>query len=144
MAFGRTTYAAVALILPLIFFSRRYLRRTILLLLPLAQVVIYLATTAKSNAGYVAFGKARDDVREHGTAEVPRHLRNAPTKLMKELGYGTGYQYDHDAEGGIALDQTGFPDAMGERIYYEPVDRGLEIRLKEKLDRLRAARRKPS
>ena len=112
--------------------------------LALAQVVIYLATTAKSNAGYVAFGKARDDVREHGTAEVPLHLRNAPTKLMKELGYGTGYQYDHDAEGGIALDQTGFPDAMGERIYYEPVDRGLEIRLKEKLDRLRAARRKPS
>lgn len=68
------------------------------------------------------------------------HLRNAPTKLMKDLGYGNGYQYDHDANGGVALAQTGFPDAMGERVYYEPVDRGLEIRLKEKLDRLRAAR----
>ena len=81
-------------------------------------------------------------MREHGTAEVPRHLRNAPTKLMKELGYGTGYQYDHDAEGGIALDQTGFPDAMGERTYYRPVNRGLEIKLGEKLARLREAREK--
>lgn len=70
------------------------------------------------------------------------HLRNAPTKLMKGLGYGQGYQYDHDVEGGIALDQTGFPDAMGERIYYRPVARGLEIKLKEKLDRLREAREK--
>jgi putative ATPase len=59
---------------------------------------------------------------------------------MKELGYGKTYQYDHDAEGGIALDQTGFPDAMGERVYYQPVARGLEIKLKEKLDRLRAER----
>ena len=57
-------------------------------------------------------------MREHGTQDVPLHLRNAPTKLMKQLGYGKGYQYDHDAEGGIALDQTGFPDAMGERVYY--------------------------
>ena len=61
---------------------------------------------------------------------------------MKQLGYGKGYQYDHDAEGGIALDQTGFPDAMGERVYYEPTDRGLEGQLKEKLDALRAARSK--
>ena len=73
---------------------------------------------------------------------MPLHLRNAPTKLMKSLGYGKDYQYDHDAEGGIALDQTGFPDAMGERVYYAPVERGLEIRLKEKLDRLRASRAK--
>jgi putative ATPase len=108
--------------------------------LALAQVVIYLASTAKSNAAYVAFGAAKADVREHGTADVPLHLRNAPTKLMKSLGYGGGYQYDHDAPEGIALDQTGFPDAMGERVYYEPVERGLEIKLKEKLDRLRAAR----
>jgi putative ATPase len=78
--------------------------------------------------------------RARGTEEVPLHLRNAPTKLMKELGYGAEYQYDHDAEGGIALDQTGFPDAMGERVYYNPVPRGLEIKLKEKLDRLRAER----
>jgi putative ATPase len=59
---------------------------------------------------------------------------------MKRLGYGQGYQYDHDVAGGVALDQTGFPEAMGERIYYEPVDAGLEQRLKEKLDRLRDAR----
>jgi len=109
--------------------------------LALAQVAIYLASTAKSNAGYKAFGMAKQDVREHGTQDVPLHLRNAPTKLMKQLGYGGGYQYDHDAEGGIALDQTAFPDAMGERVYYEPVERGLEIKLKEKLDRLREQRR---
>nr|WP_225590979.1 replication-associated recombination protein A [Pseudoxanthomonas sp. PXM03] len=109
--------------------------------LALAQLVIYLASTAKSNAGYMAFNAAKRDVREYGTQDVPLHLRNAPTKLMKELGYGTGYQYDHDAAGGIALDQTAFPDAMGEQVYYAPVERGLEIKLKEKLDRLREARR---
>ncbi|MCL1633651.1 replication-associated recombination protein A [Luteimonas sp. SX5] len=108
--------------------------------LALAQVVIYLASTAKSNAAYMAFGAAKRDVEEYGTQEVPMHIRNAPTKLMKQLGYGKGYQYDHDREGGIAVDQTGFPDAMGERVYYEPVERGMEIKLKEKLDALRAAR----
>ena len=108
--------------------------------LALAQLVIYLASTAKSNAAYMAFDAARRDVREHGTQEVPMHLRNAPTRLMKELGYAKGYQYDHDAAGGVALGQTGFPDAMGEQLYYQPVERGLEIKLKEKLDRLRAAR----
>ena len=112
--------------------------------LALAQLVIYLASTAKSNAGYLAFGAARRDVQEFGTQAVPMHLRNAPTKLMKQLGYGSGYQYDHDAEGGIALEQTGFPDAMGERVYYQPVERGMEIKLKEKLDRLRAARKAAS
>jgi putative ATPase len=110
--------------------------------LALAQVAIYLSTCPKSNAAYLAFGQARQDVREHGTMDVPLHLRNAPTKLMKQLGYGRDYQYDHEAEGGIALGQTGFPDAMGERVYYHPVERGLEIRLKEKLDELRAARAK--
>src|SRR3546814_18236315 len=89
---------------------------------------------------YAAFGAAKRDVREHGTQEVPLHLRNAPTKLMKQLGYSKGYQYDHDAEGGVALGQTGFPDALGERVYYEPVERGLESKLKEKLDRLRRQR----
>jgi putative ATPase len=108
--------------------------------LALAQVAIYLATTAKSNAAYSAWNQARNDVRELGTLDVPLHIRNAPTKLMKQLGYGKGYQYDHDAEGGIALDQTGFPDAMGERVYYAPTERGLEARFKEKLDGLRAAR----
>jgi putative ATPase len=108
--------------------------------LALAQLTLYLASTAKSNAAYAAFNAAKADVVAHGTQPVPMHIRNAPTRLMKQLGYGKGYQYDHDAEGGIALDQTGFPDAMGERIYYEPVERGLEIKLKQKLDTLRAAR----
>lgn len=108
--------------------------------LALAQLVLYLASTAKSNAAYRAFGAARDDVRADGTRDVPMHLRNAPTRLMKELGHSKGYQYDHDVEGGIAIGQTGFPDAMGERVYYEPVDRGLEIKLREKLQRIRAAR----
>jgi putative ATPase len=108
--------------------------------LALAQLVLYIASTAKSNAAYMAFNAAKADVRAHGTLEVPLHIRNAPTKLMKQLGYGKGYQYDHDVEGGIALDQTGFPDALGERVYYEPAGRGLEAKLKEKLDALRAAR----
>ncbi|MEO7916629.1 MAG: replication-associated recombination protein A, partial [Dokdonella sp.] len=108
--------------------------------LALAQLVLYLASTAKSNAAHVAFNAAKADVRAHGTLDVPMHIRNAPTKLMKELGYGEGYQYDHDAEGGVALEQTGFPDAMGERAYYHPVARGLEIKLKDKLDALRTAR----
>jgi len=108
--------------------------------LALAQLVLYLASTAKSNAAYVAYNEARADVRAHGTLEVPMHIRNAPTTLMKSLGYGQGYQYDHDAEGGIALDQSGFPDALGERTYYRPVDRGLEAKLKEKLDGIRTAR----
>ncbi len=108
--------------------------------LAFAQLVIYLASTAKSNAAYVAFKAAKRDVAEYGTQEVPLHLRNAPTKLMKEIGYGKNYRYDHDAEGGVALAQTGFPDAMGERVYYQPVERGMELKLKEKLDRLRADR----
>ena len=108
--------------------------------LALAQVAIYLASTAKSNASYVALKAARADIAAHGTQPVPMHLRNAPTRLMQSLGHGIGYQYDHDVDGGIALGQTAFPEAMGERVYYQPVARGLEIRLKEKLDALREAR----
>ncbi len=108
--------------------------------LALAQLVIYLASTAKSNAAYKAFGAAKRDVAEYGTQAVPLHLRNAPTKLMKDIGYGKDYRYDHDADGGVALEQTGFPDAMGERVYYHPVERGMELKLKDKLDRLRADR----
>ena len=106
----------------------------------LSNLVVYLASTAKSNASYMALKAARKDVAELGTQPVPMHLRNAPTRLMKTLGYSQGYQYDHDVEGGIALDQTAFPDEMGERVYYHPVERGLEIKLKDKLDRLRVAR----
>ncbi len=108
--------------------------------LAFAQLVIYLASTAKSNAAYTAFKAAKRDVAEYGTQAVPLHLRNAPTKLMKSIGYGKDYRYDHDAEGGVALEQTGFPDAMGEQVYYQPVERGMELKLKEKLDRLRADR----
>jgi putative ATPase len=110
--------------------------------LALAQVVIYLASTAKSNAAYTAYKAAVSDATSFGTMDVPMHLRNAPTKLMKSLGYAKGYQYDHDVDGGVAFSQSGFPDAMGERVYYNPVDRGLEIKLKEKLDALRDARAK--
>lgn len=106
----------------------------------LSNLAIYLASTAKSNASYMALKAARTDIAALGTQPVPMHLRNAPTRLMQSLGHGSGYQYDHDVEGGIALDQTAFPDAMGERVYYQPVARGLEIRLKEKLDALREAR----
>jgi putative ATPase len=108
--------------------------------LALAQLTLYLASTAKSNAVYSAYKTARAEVSASGTLPVPMHLRNAPTKLMKELGYGKAYQYDHDIAGGVALDQTGFPDELGEKVYYQPVERGLEVRLKEKLDALRAAR----
>ncbi|WP_460823689.1 replication-associated recombination protein A [Lysobacter olei] len=108
--------------------------------LALAQLTVYLASTAKSNAAYMAYKAAQQDVATYGTQDVPMHLRNAPTKLMKQLGYSKGYQYDHDSDGGVALGQTGFPDAMGERVYYQPVERGLELKLKEKLDRLRSAR----
>ena len=108
--------------------------------LALAQVAIYLASTAKSNAGYAAWGSAKADVEAHGSQPVPLHFRNAPTRLMKSLGYGKAYKYDHDQEGGVALDQSGFPDAMGERLYYLPSGRGMEGRLKEKLDALREAR----
>ena len=108
--------------------------------LGLAQLAIWLAIAPKSNAAYVAYNKARAAIREQGTLEVPMHLRNAPTKLMKGLGYGKGYQYDHDAEGGIALDQQCLPDELAGTVFYEPVERGLELQLREKLLALRAAR----
>ena len=108
--------------------------------LALAQLTLYLASCAKSNAGYVAWKAARADVESHGTLEVPMHLRNAPTTLMKGLGYGKGYQYDPDVAGGVALGQVCLPDALEGRVYYRPVARGMEIKLKEKLDALREAR----
>jgi len=106
----------------------------------LSNLVIYLASTAKSNACYVALNAAREDVAKYGSLPVPLHLRNAPTHLMKEWGYGRDYHYDHDSEGDVALEQTGFPQEIGERLYYHPVARGLEIKLKEKLDWLREQR----
>ncbi|WP_425492462.1 replication-associated recombination protein A [Dyella jiangningensis] len=108
--------------------------------LGLAQLAIWLAIAPKSNAAYMAYNQVRAVVRETGTLEVPMHLRNAPTKLMKGLGYGKGYQYDHDAEGGIALDQQCLPEALEGMTFYEPVERGLELKLREKLLSLREAR----
>ena len=110
--------------------------------LGLAQLAIWLAVAPKSNAAYMAYNRAKAVVKEMGTLDVPMHLRNAPTRLMKNLGYGTGYQYDHDAEGGIALDQQCLPDELVDTVFYEPVDRGLELKLREKLTALRAARTK--
>ncbi|WP_082582926.1 replication-associated recombination protein A [Frateuria sp. Soil773] len=109
--------------------------------LGLAQLAIWLAIAPKSNAAYMAYNQARAAIRKTGTLEVPMHLRNAPTKLMKGLGYGKDYQYDHDAEGGIALDQQCLPDALDGTEFYQPVERGLELKLREKLTSLRAARR---
>ncbi|MDR6936012.1 MULTISPECIES: replication-associated recombination protein A [unclassified Luteibacter] len=108
--------------------------------LGLAQLAIWLAIAPKSNAAYMAYNKAKATVKQMGTLDVPMHLRNAPTKLMKGLGYGKDYQYDHDAEGGIALDQQCLPDELEGMTFYEPVDRGLELKLGEKLNALRAAR----
>ena len=109
--------------------------------LGLAQLAIWLAIAPKSNAAYAAYNQARAVVNETGTLEVPMHLRNAPTKLMKGLGYGKGYQYDHDVEGGVALGQQCLPEALEGTEFYHPVDRGLELKLREKLQSLREARK---
>jgi putative ATPase len=102
--------------------------------LAIAQAVVYLACAAKSNAVYTAFGAAMRDARDKGSLEVPMHLRNAPTRLMKDLGYGDNYRYAHDEEGAVALGENYFPDDMPPVKYYHPVARGLEIRIKEKLE----------
>ncbi len=108
--------------------------------LALAEVAIYLAISAKSNAAYMAFGEVRNLIAETGTLDVPLHIRNAPTRLMKELGYGKGYQYDHNVEGGIAFDQQLLPDSLVGRTFYQPTDRGMEAKIAEKLQSIRAAR----
>jgi putative ATPase len=105
--------------------------------LALAQAVVYLACAPKSNAVYKAYNQALADVRELGSLEVPLHLRNAPTRLMKELDYGKGYRYAHDEADGYAAGERYFPEGMPERRYYQPVERGLEIRIREKLQELR-------
>jgi len=111
--------------------------------LALGQAVVFMACAAKSNSVYQAMAAARQDVRQHGTLEVPMHLRNAPTRLMKDLGYGEGYRYDPAEPGGLAEGQTYFPEALGQRIYYHPAPRGLEIRIGEALEKIRSARRGP-
>ncbi|MEM6513700.1 MAG: replication-associated recombination protein A [Pseudomonadota bacterium] len=112
--------------------------------LALAQAVVFLACAPKSNAVYVAAKAAAKDARESGSLEVPMHLRNAPTRLMKELGYGDGYRYAHDEPDAVASGEHYFPDDMPETTYYHPVPRGLEIRIREKLAELRARQNKPT
>lgn len=105
--------------------------------LAIAQAVVYMACAPKSNAVYVAFNEAMADAKRLGTLPVPMHLRNVPTPLMKQMGYGKGYRYPHDEPGGFAAGVHYFPDEIKSRKYYRPVDRGLEIKIKEKLDQLR-------
>jgi putative ATPase len=106
--------------------------------LAMAQAVLYLACAPKSNAVYIAYNAARADAAATGSLEVPVHLRNAPTKLMKQLDYGRQYRYAHEEPDAYAAGENYFPDALPPREYYRPVPRGLEIKIGEKLDRLKA------
>ncbi|WP_278044555.1 replication-associated recombination protein A [Photobacterium profundum] len=102
----------------------------------IAQAIVYLACAPKSNAVYVAFAKAKQDAAHHPDYEVPPHLRNAPTKLMKELGYGAEYRYAHDEPGAYAAGENYFPPELKDTRYYEPTNRGLETKIAEKLNYL--------
>ena len=106
--------------------------------LALAQCVVYLAVAPKSNAVYKAFNEAKAFIKNDGTRPVPLHLRNAPTRLMKELDYGKNYRYAHDEEGGFAAGENYFPEGMAAPNFYRPVKRGLEIRIADKLEALKA------
>jgi putative ATPase len=106
--------------------------------LAIAQAIIYLACAAKSNAVYVAYNTVMADIKNQGSLEVPIHLRNAPTKLMKQLGYGKKYRYAHDEPNAYAAGENYFPDEMAPRNYYQPTPRGLELKISEKLAFLRS------
>ncbi|MDI1279287.1 replication-associated recombination protein A [Methylobacter sp.] len=110
--------------------------------LALAQAVVYLACAPKSNAVYMAYNAAMADARQSGSLGVPVHLRNAPTKLMKSLDYGKEYRYAHNEPEAYAAGENYFPDELAGRQYYQPVDRGLEIKIKEKLKHLKELDRK--
>ena len=105
--------------------------------LALAECVVYLAVAPKSNAVYKAFNEAKAFVKKDGTRPVPMHLRNAPTKLMKDLDYGKGYRYAHDEAGGFAAGESYMPEGLADTQFYRPVDRGLEIRIGDKLRELK-------
>ncbi len=105
--------------------------------LAMAQAVLYMASVPKSNAVYTAFNAAMKDVAASGSLEVPLHLRNAPTRLMKELDYGKAYRYAHDEPEAYAAGETYFPEGMEYRNYYRPTDRGLEMKIRERMDHLR-------
>jgi putative ATPase len=102
--------------------------------LAIAQAIVFMACAAKSNAVYAAYNAAAEDAASLGSLEVPLHLRNAPTRLMKEIGYGKGYRYAHDEPGGYAAGERYFPDEMPDRRYYVPAPRGLEIKIGEALN----------
>lgn len=106
--------------------------------LAIAQAIVYLAAAPKSNAVYAAYNEARALVERTGALEVPMHLRNAPTRLMKDLGYGTGYRYDHDEAGANATGQQFLPDRLKDSVLYTPTTRGMELRIGERLAALRA------
>ncbi len=106
--------------------------------LAIAQAVVYLACAAKSNAVYMAYKSAMQLAKQSGSMDVPMHIRNAPTSLMKDMGYGKDYRYAHDEEEGFAAGETYFPDELGEHELYHPVERGLEIKIRQKLDYLRS------
>ena len=105
--------------------------------LAIAQAVAYLAVAAKSNAVYMAFKAAKADVEKYGSMEVPLHLRNAPTDFMKGIDYGKGYRYAHDEPGAYAAGETYLPDGITEPGWYQPVPRGLEIKIGDKLAQLK-------
>ena len=109
--------------------------------LALAQLVLHLATAPKSNAVYTAYKAAMAAARETGSLMPPAHILNAPTKLMKELGYGAGYEYDHDSEGAFS-GRNYFPDGMGRTKFYHPSDRGAEAAVGERMARWDAARKR--
>ncbi|MEO7741904.1 MAG: recombination factor protein RarA, partial [Usitatibacter sp.] len=106
--------------------------------LALAEAVVYLAVAAKSNAVYTAYNQVRAFIAEDGTRPVPLHIRNAPTKLMKGLGYGRDYRYAHDEDEGYAAGESYLPEGVEPHRWYQPTDRGLEAKIGEKLDHLRA------
>ena len=105
--------------------------------LAIAQAIVYLACAPKSNAVYKALNSAMQSARDHGSVEVPMHLRNAPTRLMKDLDYGKDYRYAHNEPGAYAAGEKYFPDGMEDEQYYFPTDRGLEIKISEKLEKLK-------
>ncbi len=107
--------------------------------LALAEAVMYMAVATKSNAAYMAYGEAQADVARYGSLEVPLRFRNAPTGLMKQLGYGSGYRYAHDEPDAFAAGERYFPDDMPDRHYYHPTPRGMEQRIGERLAQLREA-----
>jgi len=109
--------------------------------LALAQAIVYLAVAPKSNAVYVAYGQVREFVERDGTRPVPLHLRNAPTRLMKELGYGRNYRYAHDEPGAFAAGETYLPDGVQSPDWYRPSERGLEAKIAQRMDELRRLNR---